>query len=76
MAQLHGWPVAAMMNGAVRRFLEMADEETRVRTRVIFSSEPPGGGTYIFNVRLRADGSFAEVDDPEEDAEPPEGDDD
>lgn len=41
MAQLQGWPVAAMMNGAVRRFLEMADEKTRVRTRVIFSSEPP-----------------------------------
>jgi hypothetical protein len=54
------------MNGAVHRFLEMADDATRARTRVIYCLEPPGADTYIFGVRLRPDGSFAEVDDPPE----------
>jgi hypothetical protein len=54
------------MNGAVRRFLEMADDATRARTRVIYCLEPRGVDTYIFGVRLRPDGSFAEVDDPPE----------
>ena len=49
-----------------RRFLEMADDATRARTRVIYCLEPPGADTYIFGVRLRPDGSFDEGDDPPE----------
>ena len=66
MSQIQGWPAAATMNGAVRHFLEMADDATRARTRVIYCLEPPGADTYTFGVRLRPDGSFAEVDDPPE----------
>ena len=66
MSQIQGWPGAATMNGAVRRFPEMADDATRARTRAIYCLEPPGAVTYIFGGRLRPDGSFAEVDDPPE----------
>ena len=64
MSQIQGSPASATMNGTVRRFLEMADEATRTRTRLICCLA--GGDRYIFGVRLRPDGSIAKVDHPPE----------
>jgi hypothetical protein len=63
-----GWPTASVMNGATRRLLEMADNEIRRRTRVVFNPQTTEDrcSTFFISIRLRADGSFADPDDPDE----------
>lgn len=70
-AELQGWPAAAgaaLMNGAVRRFFEMANDDIRARTQVVYNPDKNGTGSGVkfFNIRIRPDGSFAKVDDPPE----------
>lgn len=57
-----GWPTPSLMNGAVRRFIEMADPNIRGRTVIV--NNPVGeerNYIYFFSVRLKEDGTFAEL---------------
>lgn len=63
-----GWPTPSVMNGAVRRFLEYADDDLRQRTTLVFNpaTTEDRRGTYFFSVRLREDGSLSDPDNPPE----------
>ncbi|MGB9069511.1 MAG: helix-turn-helix domain-containing protein [Candidatus Acidiferrales bacterium] len=63
-----GWPTPSVMNGAVRRFLEMADDDIRHRTTIILNPTTTAERTGLLfaGVHLKEDGSFADPDDPPE----------
>jgi hypothetical protein len=51
-----GWPTPSAMNAAVRRLLEMADDNLRSRIQLAFNPGPNSDVCYL-SIRLRPDGT-------------------